>query len=75
MSEQTNPAPASLAEALPLEQERVRQLLVDYESLPNGAGRFGAAFLRADLLAAEQAAASGDVVAMLRAYQKLKGCE
>lgn len=64
----------SLAEALPLEQARVREVLEAFKSI-GPAGMFGAAMIEASLRAADQAASSGDVVAMLRAYQDLKGIE
>jgi len=63
----------SLAEALPKEQERVRELIRVYDSIPTGG--FGASMLRQALKRAEQAAASGDVVAMLRSYEELKDCQ
>ncbi len=63
----------NLAEAFPVEQRRVRKLVAIYDTIPNGA--FGAAMLRQALTRAEQAAASGDVVAMLRSYQELTGCK
>jgi hypothetical protein len=64
----------SLAEALPLEQARVREVLGHYKEI-GPAGMFGAAFIEADLREADQAVMSGDVVRMLRAYEKLKGIE
>lgn len=65
-------APTSLAEALPQEQQRVRELIPIYESI-GPAGNFAIAMMRHALKLSEQAAASGDVVAMLRAYEELKG--
>lgn len=47
----------------------------DVSKLPSEAGMFGAAFIEADLREADQAVMSGDVVRMLRAYEKLKGIE
>lgn len=61
----------TLAEGLPAEQQRVRELLPLYDAVP--AGAFAAAIMRAALTRAEQAAASGDVIAMLRSYEELKG--
>ena len=61
----------NLAEALPAEQQRVRELLPLYDAIPTGV--FAATLMRHALTKAEQAAASGDVVAMLRAYDELKG--
>lgn len=60
----------TLAEALPQEQARVRELLGVYS-----VGIFGAAMLESELRLADQAAMSGDVVAMLRAYERLRGCQ
>ena len=62
---------ASLAEALPIEQARVRKVLTHYREI-GPAGRFGAAMIEQSLRKAEQAAATGDVVAMLAAYEDLK---
>lgn len=64
----------SLGEAFPHEQARVRDLLVVYKTL-GPAGAFGALMLEATLREADDAAASGDVVQMLRAYAQLKGCQ
>jgi hypothetical protein len=61
----------NLAEALPEEQQRVRELLPIYDAIPTGV--FAATMMRQSLARAEQAAASGDVVAMLAAYEDLKG--
>lgn len=64
----------SLAEALPLEQARVRELLGEYKRI-GAPGMFGAMVLEQTLQRADQAVMSGDVVAMLRCYEELKGCE
>lgn len=61
----------TLAEALPKEQQRVRELLPMYDAVPNG--NFAATMMRNSLARAEQAAASGDVIAMIAAYEDLKG--
>ena len=61
----------SLAEALPLEQARVREILAIYKEL-GPVGAFGAHMIEQDLAAADRASAAGDTVAMLRAYQTLK---
>ena len=68
----------TLAEALPREQARVREVLSMYEScyaLPDGIGlgcAMGIILIKQSLGAAEKAAAAGDVVEMLRCYQDLK---
>jgi len=64
----------NLAEALPKEMARVREVLGHYKEI-GPAGMFGAAFIEQDLRAAEVAAASGDVVAMIEAYMTLKEIE
>lgn len=61
----------SLAEALPREQQRVRELLPLYDAIPTGV--FAATLMRQALTRAEQASASGDGIAMLRCYEDLKG--
>jgi len=62
---------SSLAEDLPREQERCRTILEHVLEI-GPAGAFLAASLRMDLKKAEVAAAAGDVVGMLQAYQALK---
>lgn len=62
----------TLADELPRQQERCRNLLKLYEEI-GVAGAFAAAFIRLALREAEQAAASGDVVRMLLACEELKG--
>jgi hypothetical protein len=62
----------SLAEALPIEQARVREIIVQYRSVGPG-GIPAAILMEADLRSADTAAASGDVVAMMQAYEELKG--
>ena len=62
----------SLAEAMPAEMARVREILGHYKEI-GPVGMFGAAFIEADLREADQAVMSGDVVRMLQAYEKLKG--
>ena len=61
----------TLAESLPAEQKRVRELLPLYDAIPTGI--FAAALMRQSLERAEQAASAGDVIEMLRSYEELKG--
>lgn len=66
----------NLAEALPKEQERVRELILQYrDPILNGAGEIAARMMEASLQAADKAVMSGDVVSMLRCYEDLKGYE
>ena len=62
----------TLADALPKEMGRVREVLGHYKEI-GPAGMFGAAFIEQDLRAADQAVMSGDVVAMLRSLETLRG--
>lgn len=63
---------ASLAESLPAEQARVREVLGYYREI-GPAGAIGAAMIEQSLRRADQAVMSGDVIAMLAAYEDLKG--
>lgn len=64
----------SLGEAFPIEQARVRELLVEYRRL-GPTGVFGATMIDAALRRADAAVMSGDVVAMIRSFEELKACE
>ena len=61
----------TLAEALPREMARVREVLGHYREI-GPAGMFGAAMIEQDLRAADRAVMSGDVVAMLRILKTLQ---
>jgi hypothetical protein len=65
----------TLADDLPIQQARVRELIALYRSLPNGSGVFGAVMMEQDLQEADKAVMSGDPVRMLRAWAKLKDCQ
>ena len=60
----------SLAEAFPHELARAR-MIAEYRDL-GPAGAFGALMIEQDIAAADRAAASGDVVEMIRCYQTLR---
>lgn len=61
----------TLADALPKECARVRVVLGHYKEI-GPSGMFAAAFIEQDLQRADKAMASGDLVAMLMAYNTLK---
>ena len=65
----------SLAEALPREMTRVRDVILPRYVAIGPRGQWAAAMMRADLDAAQKAMIEGDVVAMIRAYKALKGYE
>lgn len=63
----------SLGEALPKEQARVRKIIIQYrDPILNGAGNFAAMMMEQDLQKTDEAVMSGDVVEIVRMYQKLK---
>jgi len=64
----------SLGEKLPEEMARVREILGYYKEI-GPAGAFGAAMIEQNLKDADRAVMSGDLAAMIRAYQKLKEIE
>lgn len=61
----------TLADALPRECARVREVLGYYKEI-GPVGMLGAGFIEQDLRAADVAMASGDVVAMLQALKALQ---
>ena len=63
----------TLGDTLPEEMARCRRLLEVYKEL-GPAGAFGHAMIEADLRAANAAVMSGDLAAMIRACEALKGC-
>lgn len=63
----------TLGEALPIEMARVRDEVMPAYLEIGPAGAFALANMRADLDAAATAMVAGDVVAMLRMYESLKG--
>jgi hypothetical protein len=75
------PAHASLGEEYPKQQARVREILSHYEEtyrMPNGAGRgciFAINSIKSTLAAADRAAITGDVAAMIRLYEEMRGIE
>lgn len=65
--------PVTIGDALPLEIERVQNLLPIYDQIPMGF--FAATMMRASLKRAVASLANGDVVEMIRCYEDLKGYE
>lgn len=62
----------TLGEALPKELARVREILGHYKEI-GPAGAFGAAMIEQSLRRADAAIMSGDLPAMIDAYNDLKG--
>ncbi len=65
---------ANLAEGLQDELKRCRELLVEYAKL-GMVGKFGGFMIGQAIEEAEKAILSGDVVRMIQAHEKLKGCD
>ena len=65
---------SSLGEDYPKQQARVREVLKLYQEI-GPSGRFGAMMIERDLKEADEAAMSGDLARMIRAYETLKGIE
>jgi hypothetical protein len=64
----------SLGEALPKEQARVRELILQYrDPILGGAGEIAARMMEASLRAADKATINGDVVEMICCYKDLQG--
>jgi len=63
---------SSVGEELPKEQARVRRLIEIYKTI-GPVGNFAIMMMNQSLADAERAAISGDVVAILQAYNDLKG--
>lgn len=63
-----------LGDALPKEQARVRELILQYrDPMLGGAGELAARMMEVALQEADKAVMSGDVVRMIQAYEELKG--
>ena len=62
----------NLIEGLHKEMNRVRELIKEYEALPDGVGFIGSSIMKVSVSQAEKAIEDGDVVAELRAYEDLK---
>lgn len=66
---------ANLIEGLFEEMNRVRDLIKQYEELPDNAGFLGASMMKVSVSNAEKAISSGDIVKEVQALEDLKGFE
>jgi hypothetical protein len=65
---------SSLAELLPQEQARIRELIIEYrDPILKGAGNLAAYMMEQTLQRTDQAVMAGDTIAMIRCYEELKG--
>lgn len=67
--------PENLMDGLLYEMNRVRELIKEYDRLPDGVGFFGSSIMRCSINEAEKSISSGDVLKMINAYEDLKDCE
>lgn len=67
--------PMTLGDALPKEMARVRDDVIPAYLAIGPAGTFAITWMRKALDDAAKAMAEGDVVAMMRAYEELKGAK
>ena len=63
----------NLIEGIQRECNRARELRAEYEEIPFG--MFGVALIDKAILDAERSVATGDTVAMIKAYKELEGLE
>lgn len=54
------------------EIDRVQELVLEYESLPSGAGMLGAALMKQSIAHGKKVISSGDAIEALRAYADLQ---
>ena len=64
----------TVGDELPREQARCRELLKQYAEI-GPVGKFGFVMIESALRRADVAVMSGDVVAMIRSLQELRGCQ
>ena len=65
----------NLMEGLLSEISRANDILQEYERIPNGAGKIGAAMIIIQIKKAEQSIIENDVIKMLSCYESLKNIE
>lgn len=57
------------------EMNRVREIVKEYDALPNNAGAFASYMMKVDINEAEKSIKENDVIKMLQCYSKLKEYE
>lgn len=62
----------NLIEGLQKEAERRREMIKEYEALPNGAGMFRATMLRRDIEKIDETIASGDTIKMIGTLKQMQ---
>jgi argininosuccinate lyase len=62
----------NLIEGLHQEMDRVREIIKEYDSLPNGSGAFASGMMKFSIKNAEEKIATGDTIGMMQAFKDLK---
>ena len=65
----------NLIEGLHKEMDRVREIIKEYDDLPNNAGAFASGMMKGSIKNAEHLMAIGDIIGMIKAYNDLKEYE
>jgi len=65
----------NIIEGLHSEMDRVREVIKDYDEVPNNAGAFASGMMKYAIKNAEDMIANGDTIGMVQAYNYLKGFE
>lgn len=65
----------NLIEGLHSEMDRVREIIKEYEALPNNAGAFASGMMKGSIKNAEKLMAIGDTVGMIKALKDLQEYE
>ena len=65
----------NLIEGLLSEMNRVREIIKEYDSIPNNAGAFASMMMNQSIKNAEALISNGDTTGMLKAYSDLKEYE
>jgi hypothetical protein len=65
----------NLIEGLQRQMNRVREIIIVYESLPKNAGIWAATMMKQVIINAEDNISIGDTIGMMRSYTELEGFE
>jgi len=65
----------NLIEGLHREMDRVREIIKEYDSIPNNAGAFASGMMKFSITNAEMVIARGDTIGMMKALNDLKQYE
>ena len=75
MSTHSTKEPQNLMDGLFYEMNRVREIIKEYQELPNNAGLFAWSLMKIDIQRSEKSIRDNDVIQMMVCYTKLKEYE